>query len=74
MLTRRWFEDQADGGWDIQKLQERMGEADCHIVTEDNVMELTMVDILGRSTGSTGGKHEASAGGAGTGDERAKDG
>lgn len=46
----RWFEDKADGGWDLQKLQERMGETDCHMVTNDNVMELTLVDILGKNT------------------------
>lgn len=49
-MSRRWFEDKTDGGWDLQKLQEIVGEADCHMVTNDNIMELTLVDIMGKNT------------------------
>lgn len=47
----RWFDEAGDapGGWDIQKITNRIGQADCHVVTEDNLMELTLVDVTGKS-------------------------
>eukprot|EP00904_Undaria_pinnatifida_P008279 jgi/Undpi1/4581/HiC_scaffold_18.g07935.m1 len=46
-----WFEEAGDGagGWDIEKITNRIGEADCHVVNDDNVMELNLVDIAGKS-------------------------
>lgn len=48
----RWFEEAGDGadGWDIEKITNRIGESDCHVVNEDNVMELNLVDIAGKTT------------------------
>lgn len=48
----RWFEEAGDGagGWDIQKITNRIGDSDCHVVNEDNVMELNLVDIVGKTT------------------------
>ncbi|CAB1098665.1 unnamed protein product [Ectocarpus sp. CCAP 1310/34] len=47
-----WFEEAGDGadGWDIEKITNRIGESDCHVVNEDNVMELNLVDIAGKTT------------------------
>lgn len=47
----RWFEEAGDakGGWDIEKITNKIGEADCHVVNENNVMELNLVDIVGKS-------------------------
>ncbi|CAM9401400.1 unnamed protein product, partial [Sphacelaria rigidula] len=45
-----WFEDKTNGGWDVEKLQERIGDANCHVVTNDNIMELNLVDIMGKNT------------------------
>lgn len=49
----RWFEEAGDGagGWDIEKITNRIGESDCHVVNEDNVMELNLVDIVGKTAG-----------------------
>eukprot|EP00903_Cladosiphon_okamuranus_P007151 g6944.t1 len=50
-----WFEEAGDGagGWDVQKITNRIGESDCHVVNEDNVMELNLVDIVGKTTKQT---------------------
>ena len=45
-------DDEIDGngdgtGWDIQKALERRGD-DLVAVTDDNVLELTMADVLGK--------------------------
>ncbi|CAM9221029.1 unnamed protein product [Pylaiella littoralis] len=47
-----WFEEAGDGadGWDIEKITNRIGESDCHVVNEDNVMELNLVDLVGKTT------------------------
>ena len=42
-----FFGDKTEGGWDVQKAMERMGE-NVKAVTDDNVLELTMGDILGK--------------------------
>ncbi len=53
---RRWFEEAGDGagGWDIEKITNRIGESECHVVNEDNVMELNLVDLVGKTTGQGG--------------------
>lgn len=59
----------------------RIGEAECHVVNEDNVMELNLVDIAGKSTATstegvreegTGNGVSSSAGGGGTGSDTGK--
>lgn len=52
----RWFEEAGDGagGWDIEKITDRIGDTDCHVVNDDNVMELNLVDIAGKSPDVTG--------------------
>ena len=66
----RWFEEAGDGagGWDIQKITNRIGETDCHVVNEDNVMELNLVDIVGKTTKQkeTPSPAERGTGGAGS--------
>jgi protein import protein ZIM17 len=42
-----FFEDKADGGWDIEKGMAEMGDR-VIAVTEDNVLELTLTDIIGK--------------------------
>lgn len=41
-----FFEDKTDGGWDIEKAMAKMGDR-VTAVTDDNVLELTMADVLG---------------------------
>ncbi|CAM9967322.1 unnamed protein product [Scytosiphon promiscuus] len=47
-----WFEEAGDGadGWDIEKITNRIGESECHVVNEDNVMELNLVDLVGKTS------------------------
>mmetsp|Transcript_4541 Transcript_4541/g.5790 ORF Transcript_4541/g.5790 Transcript_4541/m.5790 type:complete len:266 (-) Transcript_4541:192-989(-) len=40
------FEDEDDGGWDLERYMKRMGEK-VTAVTNDNVLELTLKDVLG---------------------------
>mmetsp|Transcript_4367 Transcript_4367/g.7824 ORF Transcript_4367/g.7824 Transcript_4367/m.7824 type:complete len:268 (-) Transcript_4367:268-1071(-) len=42
-----FFEDKVDGGWDIEKGMAEMGDR-VTAVTEDNVLELTLTDIIGK--------------------------
>jgi protein import protein ZIM17 len=42
-----YFEDKGDGGWDIEKAMAKMGE-NVRAVTNDNVMELTLEDVIGQ--------------------------
>ena len=48
-MPRRYFEDKGDGGWDIATFMKEHGE-NVKAVNEDNVLELTMLDILGENT------------------------
>jgi len=41
-----YFEEQEDGGWNIEKAMEKMGEH-AKLVTNDNVWELSVEDIYG---------------------------
>lgn len=68
----RWFDEDGDGpgGWDIEKITNRIGQADCHVVTEDNLMELTLVDVAGKSKSSSAGVTGNAGGGGGVVDHR----
>ena len=44
-----YFEDKGDGGWDIENFMKEHGDG-VKAVNEDNVLELTMLDIMGKST------------------------
>lgn len=69
-----FFGDKGDGGWDVQKALAEMGE-NVNAVSDDNVLELTMADVLGsdkveelaRGAGAgAGGAVQATAGRGGT--------
>lgn len=43
-----YFEDKGNGGWDIEKAMAKMGE-NVTAVTNDNVLELTLQDVVGKT-------------------------
>ena len=64
-------DDEIDGdgdgsGWDIQKALEKRGDDDIVAVTDDNVLELTMADVLGKE------KFDAVVGGGVVGDDESR--
>lgn len=42
-----YFEDKGEGGWDIEKAMAKMGE-NVKAFTNDNVLELTLEDVIGK--------------------------
>mmetsp|Transcript_19678 Transcript_19678/g.39142 ORF Transcript_19678/g.39142 Transcript_19678/m.39142 type:complete len:82 (-) Transcript_19678:197-442(-) len=43
-----FFEDE-EGGWDIEKFMDRMGDK-VQAINDDNILELTLTDVAGNGT------------------------
>lgn len=43
-----YFSDTDNGGWDITKIQQLTGQDNVKTVTNDNVMEITLEDLIGK--------------------------